>query len=164
MRNSRPPSPEHGRLQAQGGWTSLNGGAIVDIVWVPFFKWARSSGQTMSKVAPLGKRAGKRLFNGGAWHPDIMLSSTSWRRAWHPLGKRARIQPFNGRAGRALGITLTLLLGISSSFGMRVTASRGNGFAFAVHLPMRKAPPGKSPAVFPLGDSVGTRVLSRRKR
>ena len=26
-------------------------------------------------------------FTGGAWHPDIMLSSTSWRRAWYPLGK-----------------------------------------------------------------------------
>ncbi len=27
-------------------------------------------------------------FTGGAWHPDMMLSSTSCRRARHPLGKR----------------------------------------------------------------------------
>jgi len=27
-------------------------------------------------------------FIGGAWHPAMTLPSTSWRRAWHPLGKR----------------------------------------------------------------------------
>ena len=42
----------------------------------------------MSRVAPLGKRVRKRpAHTGGAWHPAMMLSSTSRRRAWHPLGK-----------------------------------------------------------------------------
>ena len=42
----------------------------------------------MSRVAPLGKRVRKRpAYTGGAWHPSMMLSSTSRRRAWHPLGK-----------------------------------------------------------------------------
>jgi len=35
-----------------------------------------------------GKRVRKRpAYTGGAWHPAMMLSSTSRRRAWHPLGK-----------------------------------------------------------------------------
>ena len=33
---------------------------------------------------------GKGVFIGGAWHPDMTLSSTSGRRAWHPLGKCVR--------------------------------------------------------------------------
>jgi len=31
------------------------------------------------------ERRGKSTFIGGAWHPDMTLSSTSCRRAWHPL-------------------------------------------------------------------------------
>jgi len=30
---------------------------------------------------------GKGAFIGGAWHPDMTLSLTSCRRAWHPLGE-----------------------------------------------------------------------------
>jgi len=53
----------------------------------------------MHKVAPLGKRAGKRAAStGGAWHPGMMLSSTSWRRAWHPHGKRVRKRECGGGA------------------------------------------------------------------
>jgi hypothetical protein len=34
------------------------------------------------------REAREGAFIGGAWHPDLTLSSTSCRRAWHPLGKR----------------------------------------------------------------------------
>jgi len=37
---------------------------------------------------PRRARYENSALNGGAWHPDVMLSSTSWRRAWHPRGKR----------------------------------------------------------------------------
>ena len=45
-------------------------------------------------------------FTGGAWHPDMMLSSTSCRRAWHPLAaapSRGSITDAATETGRAAG-------------------------------------------------------------
>jgi len=37
--------------------------------------------------------ARSRMLSGGAWHPDVTMSSSSRRRAWHPLGKGAGKRP-----------------------------------------------------------------------
>jgi len=49
-----------------------------------------------NKVSVL-KWADTGAITGGAWHPGMMLSSTSWRRAWHPLGKGVESRPRTGR-------------------------------------------------------------------
>jgi len=53
------------------------------------------------------------MCGGGAWHPDMMLSSTSWRRAWHPHGKRVWKRPACG-GGAILDIVCSPLLLISA--------------------------------------------------
>ena len=47
---------------------------------------ARTSGIPGTNQAPRNRSAAvEGALTGGAWHPDMTLSSTSCRRAWHPL-------------------------------------------------------------------------------
>ena len=57
-----------------------------------------------STRSPQSARRG--AFTGGAWHPDMMLSSTSCRRAWHPLADTRQI-PEHLAVGSALPETVS---------------------------------------------------------
>jgi len=56
-----------------------------------YWRFLPALGRALSEV-PVGALVRRCLWArsfGGAWHPDMTLSSTSWWRAWHPLGQTA---------------------------------------------------------------------------
>ena len=73
------PLTDNRSSSAEGGWSDVRRRCLAPAcpdgprAWHPLRNAAR-------KRPPCG---------GGAWHPAMMLSSTSWRRAWHPHGKDA---------------------------------------------------------------------------